>query len=195
MNVENIARESFVSRSNVDNYFKILEDTLLGFRLEAFRPKWSRNETVHPKFYLFDSGVARSCSGQLSDELDNSWRGFSFESIIINEVKAFNRYLKKDRNIYYYKYSGGYEIDLIIENKKKTISSLQILLAVEIKLAKKWDSRWNKPLLDFKTKSKGRVTNLFGVYTGKEILNLPELTIYPVEEFLLKLSKGDFFNP
>jgi len=193
LNIENIARESFVSRSNVDNYFRILEDTLIGFRLEAFRPKWQSHELTHPKFYLFDSGVARACANQLFDDLDNSWRGFSFESIIVNEVKASNRYLKKNRNLYYYKVSGGDEIDLIIENKKKSISSTQVLTAIEIKLANRWDKRWNNALINFKQKSKGKVQHLYGVYCGKEVIQFPDLTVYPAESFLSKLAQGGFF--
>lgn len=193
LNIENIARESYVNRTNIDNYFKILEDTLLGYRLEPFKPGWNRNEFGHSKFYLFDSGVARGCANWLRDDLDNAWLGFSFESVIINEVRAYNKYLKSDRKIYYYKYSSGYEIDLVIEEKKKTISQPQRLTAIEIKLAKKWDKRWNENLLAFKKDSKGKISKLIGVYRGKETLTQADVTIYPVEEFLLLLSQGEFF--
>lgn len=192
LNIENIARESYVGRSTVDKYFEILEDTLIGSRLEPFRPKWNSKELTHPKFYLFDSGVARGCAGLLSETLDPAWLGFSFETLIFNEVRAYNHYLKTHRSLYYYKYSGGYEIDLIIENRKKTLSSKQRVTAIEIKSSRNWDKRWNEPLLDFKEKSKGRVEKLIGIYRGNKRLEFGAITVYPAEEFLSLLSKGVF---
>jgi len=98
--------------------------------------------------------------------------------------------LKKNRDLFYYKYSGGYEIDLIIENQKKTMSTKQKLTAIEIKSAKKWDKRWNDPLIDFKNKSDGRCKSLLGIYRGNEILNADGVEILPAEVFLDRLAKG-----
>ncbi len=193
LNIENIARESHVGRTTIDKYFEILEDTLIGHRLNPFRPKWNAKELTHPKFYLFDSGVARGCAGLLNEELDASWLGFSLETLIINEVRAYNHYLKANRALYYYKFSGGYEIDLLIENRKKTLSSPQQLTAIEIKLARRWDKRWNHPLIDIKNKSKGKIKKLIGVYRGDRELQFGELSVYPLELFLKKLSQGEFF--
>lgn len=51
VNGVNIAREASVPRSNVSVYFSILEDTLLGHFLPAFRPRLKVREGAHPKFY------------------------------------------------------------------------------------------------------------------------------------------------
>lgn len=194
LNIENIARESHVGRTSIDKYFEILEDTLIGFRLPPLRQKWNAKEITHPKFYMFDPGVARACAGLLSDEMDASWLGFSLETLIINEVRAYNHYLGKNRALFYYKYSGGYEIDLLIENRKKTLSSPQQLTAIEVKSTRKWDKRWNAPLRDLKEKSKGRVRRIAGVYRGSQTLEFDDVTVYPVERFLERLSKGEFLD-
>ncbi len=190
LNVENIAREAFISRSTVQSYFEILEETLIGFRLPSLQVKFSPKELTHPKFYLFDNGVSRACAQLAYEDVDSVWTGFAFEALIINEVKAYNRYLKKQKDFYYYKYSGGYEIDLVIENKKKTISSPQEFTAIEIKSAKKWDKRWNDPLIDFKEKSRGKVKKLIGIYRGSEVLIQNEVEILPAEVFLTRLAEG-----
>lgn len=192
LNTENIARESHVGRSTVDKYFEVIEDTLIGFRLNPFRAKWNKKEMTHPKFYLFDSGVARACAGLLNDELDPTWLGHAFESLIIGEVRAFNSYLKTHRALYYYKYSGGYEIDLLIENRKKTLSQPAQFTAIEIKSATKWDKRWNEPLFDIREKSKGKVKHLIGVYRGNQHLKFEDLNVYPAEDFLMRLASGEF---
>lgn len=62
------AREAGVSRTMVDKYFQIIEETLIGFRLPALSEGIKTKEVQHPKFYLFDSGVARACAGQLGDD-------------------------------------------------------------------------------------------------------------------------------
>ena len=165
----------------------------MGFRLPPLKAKWNSKEISQAKFYFFDAGIARACAGLIRDEVNDSWRGHSFETLILNEVRAFNRYLKKDRNLFYYKFHNGYEIDLLIETQKKSISQPQQLIALEIKFSKTWDRRWNKPLLDLQQKSKGHVTNLIGVYLGKSVLKQNAITIYPVEIFLEELSTGKFF--
>ncbi len=190
LNVDNVARESFVGRSTVQSYFEILEETLLGFRLPSLKVKFNSKELNHPKFYLFDNGVSRACANLAFEEIDSVWSGHAFEALIINEVRIHNRYLKKNRDLFYYKYSGGYEIDLIIENQKKTMSTKQKLTAIEIKSAKKWDKRWNDPLIDFKNKSDGRCKSLLGIYRGNEILNADGVEILPAEVFLDRLAKG-----
>jgi predicted AAA+ superfamily ATPase len=193
LNKENIARESHVGRATVEKYFEVLKDTLIGVELPPIQLKWNSKEFTHPKFYLFDQGVARACSGFLSQEIDPSWLGFAFETLVVNEVRAFNHYLRANKNLYYYKFSGGYEIDLIIENKRKSLSQAAEYTAIEIKLANRWDKRWNDPLLDIKKKSNSKVKKLLGVYRGKEILNQGEVEILPVEIFLTRLAQGDFF--
>jgi uncharacterized protein len=194
LNTENIARESHVGRTSVDKYFDILTDTLIGYKLRPFQPKWNNKEAAQSKFYLFDVGVARGCAGLLRDELDSSWLGFAFETLVINEVRAYNQYLNLHREIFYYKYSAGYEIDLAIETQKKTLSKKQLVTMIEIKSAKKWDTRWNEPLFDIKAKSKGRVDKIFGVYRGDKTLDFGALKILPVEEFLARLAKGEFLG-
>ena len=193
LNKENLAREAHVPRPTIEKYFEILKDTLIGSELPALQPKWNSKEVTHPKFYLFDQGVARACAGFLSQELDPSWLGFAFETLIINEVRAYNHYLKANKNLYYYKYNGGYEIDLIIENKRKALSKPAEYTAIEIKMSQRWDKRWGEPLLDLKNKSGSKIKRLIGVYRGQIPIKQGEIDILPVENFLTQLSQGDFF--
>jgi predicted AAA+ superfamily ATPase len=57
-NAAGIARDAGVSRQSVWNWFAILVDTLLGSWLPASKLKRATTQVSHPKFYLFDSGVA-----------------------------------------------------------------------------------------------------------------------------------------
>ena len=88
LNVENVARESKVGRTTVDKYFAVLVDTLIGFRLAAYQPSIRVNEVAHPKFYFFDAGVARAAAGLAFESLDKYYKGFLFETYLLNEVRA-----------------------------------------------------------------------------------------------------------
>jgi uncharacterized protein len=55
-NVTGIARDAGVGRTTVQNYFEILQDTLIGEWLHPWKLKRSNKQVGHPKFYLFDPG-------------------------------------------------------------------------------------------------------------------------------------------
>ena len=193
LNVENIAREAHLGRSVVSNYFEVLTETLIGFMLPALQARVKRKELTHPKFYLFDIGVARACAGLLADEIDSVWMGFALETYLIHEIRAYNAYSKKRRELFYYKYSDGYEIDLVIETRKKTLSQPQELILIEIKSSKRWDPKWCVPMRDFCENSKSRIKACYGIYQGEELKVIDGVTVYPVQKFLALLSEGEIF--
>jgi predicted AAA+ superfamily ATPase len=150
LNIEAIARESSVKRRSADKYLHILEDTLIGFRLPAKSLGVRAKEAAHPKFYFLDAGVARAASGWLRESVPDVWQGFSFESHVLNEIRAYNSYQKKDKNIFHYSITGSFDIDFLIETNKKFLDQKPSYIAIEVKLAKTWRSEWSKLLIDFK---------------------------------------------
>lgn len=193
LNVENIAREAHIKRTTVDTYFEILEDTLIGTRLPALPLKLHTKEGRHPKFYFFDSGVARASAGMIFEEVDSIWRGFALETQILHELKAYNSYQKRNKNIYFYKVTGGCEIDFMIEIDKKTLSKSQSLLAIEVKSNSQWDRKWSKSLVEVMANKKSHVKRAIGVYLGNQILTQDGVEILPVQVFLKRLNDGEFF--
>jgi predicted AAA+ superfamily ATPase len=193
LNIENVAREAGVSRTTVDKYFQILEETLIGFRLPALKEGIKTKEIQHPKFYLFDPGVARACAGQLGEEVDSVWKGFALETLILNELRAYNFYSNKNKSLFFYQISSSYDIDFIIETKKKTLSTLRQAVLISVKYSKKWDKRWNDSLVNFKENAKTKVNRMYGVYRGDQILTQGDVTIYPVQIFLEKLFEGSIY--
>ncbi len=65
--------------------------SLLGHFLPAYRPGAKVREQSHPKFYWFDSGVARAAAGLLFDPADRVWKGSSLETLILHELKVCNQ--------------------------------------------------------------------------------------------------------
>ena len=66
-NLSAIARDAAVARSTVHNYFEILEDTLVGHWVHAWKLKRATKQVVaHPKFYLFDCGCGPRAVRQIA---------------------------------------------------------------------------------------------------------------------------------
>lgn len=117
VNYSKIARDIGSDPVSVKNYFQILEDTLLGFHLEAFHESVRKRQRQNPKFYFFDLGIKRAIErkSQIPIEPKTFTYGQAFETWIISEVYRLNHYLKKDWKLSYLRTKDDVEIDLIIE--------------------------------------------------------------------------------
>jgi predicted AAA+ superfamily ATPase len=193
VNGQNIAREAGVARSNVDVYFSILEDTLLGQFLPAYRPGAKVREQTHPKFFWFDPGVARAAAGLLYDPVDRIWKGSSLETLILHELKVHNQTQEKHRGIYFYRTGSGVEIDFVVETKKRQQSFHPHVVCLEVKLAEKWDRRWEMPMRSLNDHKGIHVDRMIGVYTGTRVYHYDGVDVFPVNEFLKQLHLGRVF--
>ncbi|NIM18386.1 MAG: AAA family ATPase [Candidatus Aminicenantes bacterium] len=193
LNAQNISREAMVPRSSVDVYFSILEDTLLGHFLPAYRPGLKVREQTHPKFYWFDPGVARSAAGLLFDPIDRIWQGMALETMIYHELRVFNHTRERNREIFFYRTANGAEIDFVIETRKRQPSSVPHIVCIEVKLAEKWNRSWERAMRSLKSSDNIEVNGMIGIYTGKRAYHFDGLDVLPVEEFLKRLYQGNIF--
>lgn len=191
LNVERVAQQAAIKRRTVDTYFEILEDTLLGLRLPAFRPGLRSKEVAHPKFYFFDAGVARAAAGWIRESMPEEWRGFSFETLVLGELRAFNSYRRKDRRFFHYSVTGAFDIDFVVETQKKVFNRPSRFVAIEAKASSQWRSEWNKPLAMLS--EKGSLDAVYGVYLGTKTLVNDTVTVLPFAEFSRRLWGGDIF--
>ncbi|MDY6989640.1 MAG: AAA family ATPase [Thermodesulfobacteriota bacterium] len=193
VNGQNIAREAGVPRSSVDVYFSILEDTLLGHFLPAYRPRLKVREQTHPKFYWFDPGVARAAAGLLFDPVDRIWKGSSLETMILHELKVHNHTQGKHRGIHFYRTGSGVEIDFVVETKKRQQSTIPHVVCLEVKLGEKWDRRWERPMRSLRDREGIHVDRMIGVYSGARAYHYDDVDVLPVKEFLQQLHNGQVF--
>ncbi len=123
INFSKIAREVGVDTTTVQNYFSILEDTLLGFYLPAYHASVRKRQKLAPKFYIFDTGVTRALSNILDVKLkpQTSLFGVFFENFLITEIRKLADYAGAKWEFSYYS-SGDQEIDLVLHKPmRKTI--------------------------------------------------------------------------
>ncbi len=193
INAQNISRDAMISRTTVDSYFSVLTDTLLGYFLPAYQPKLKVREQTHPKFYWFDSGVARAASGLLFEPLDRLWKGTALETLIFHELRVYNEMSKRNRPIYFYKTTSGSEIDFVIENRKQRPNSKAHITCIEVKLSEKWNRKWEKPARSLDNHKGIHVDKMIGIYLGKREYHFDKFEVYPVATFLQKLHKKGIF--
>jgi predicted AAA+ superfamily ATPase len=113
LNYTNTARETGVSAKVVRNYYQILEDTLLGFRIQPWRKVKNRRLIETEKFYLFDAGVANYLARR-TPRIGTPEFGNSFEHYILMELKAYQAYKNPELDIRYWRTSTGFEVDFIL---------------------------------------------------------------------------------
>ena len=193
VNGQNIAREAAVPRSTVDVYFSILTETLLGHFLPRWQPRLKMREQVHPKFYWFDPGVARAAAGLQHDPADRAWLGFALETLVYHELRVFNETAGRFRQIASYGLAAGSEIDFIIETRKARADAPPHLVCAEVKLAEKWDRKWERAMRDLARQPGVRVERMLGVYSGTRSYHFDGVDVLPVQEFLRQLHRGEVF--
>jgi predicted AAA+ superfamily ATPase len=157
INYSNIAKQINVDVKTVQNYFLILEDTLLAFNLEAYHSSIRKRLISAPKFYFFDLGVKRALERTLNLKIEahNFTYGKNFEQFIITQIFFLNSHLKCDFKFYYLKTKDGVEIDLIIDR-----ANLPLIL-IEIKSTSTIDSTHLKSIKEIKSSLPGSLAFCF----------------------------------
>lgn len=117
VNYSKIGNDIGVDTKTVQNYFEILRDTHIGILLNAHEESLRKRQRINPKFYYFDTGVARSLNRRLNVPLLESTfeYGDLFEQFIILEMHRLNSYFSLDFQFSYLKTNNELEIDIIID--------------------------------------------------------------------------------
>ena len=187
MNMSAIAREAQISRRFVNDFFSILEDTMLGFFLPSYSPKLRLREQKSSKFYFIDPGLARAVKknfGSVSVEE----KGFLFEGLVAQVLKAYGDYYDLFESIYYWSSLGSkqIEVDFLLKRGKE-------LIAIEVKAKTGVSSQDYRGL-----KAIGELPNVkrrIVVYMGKFIRKTEQgIEIWPFDFFCKNLEE-DFESP
>ena len=114
MNFSKIASNTGIKINTVRSYFQILEDTLIGFQLPAFRDTKKRKGVARPKFYFFDVGVVNGLLNQFEISTDGPLFGKALEHIIFQELRAYLSYNDVDELLSYWRSLSKIEVDFLI---------------------------------------------------------------------------------
>jgi predicted AAA+ superfamily ATPase len=178
VNVSNIARESAVPRPTVQRYFDVLADTLIGHWLPAWQPRAKVRESAHPKFYLFDCGVARAAAGRLRAPVHESERGPALETWVLHELRAHLAYADVGGDLAYYRTPSGVEVDFIWTGPEHAVG-------IEVKASAHWRRADGAALADLHARKV--IRKAFAVYGGEHPLRDGPVHVLPIEDFLGRL--------
>lgn len=182
VNVAGLARDAGVARMTVQSYFDVLTDTLLGSWLPAWKKRARVRQVEHPKFYFFDTGVARTLAGRIHESVEAVERGPLLETWVFHELRAHLSYAGIAGELSYFRTASGVEIDFIWSRGKKHVG-------IEVKASERWRSEYTKPLEA--ALAEGIIERAFGVYLGSAPLRDGAVAILPVEMFVQALVRGD----
>lgn len=121
VNNNNIAQDCGVHATTVNSYFDILEDTLMGYRIPAFRKVMKRRLMQAPKFYYFDIGVANHLLHRKELVRGSADYGHAFEHLVIQELYAWLHYTHSEEVLSYWRTYTGLEVDAVIGDARVAI--------------------------------------------------------------------------
>ena len=179
LNISSVARECSVERKVVENYFSILEDLMIAYRIPIFSKKAKRRLLAHPKFYFFDAGVYRALRPMGPLDAPEEVEGIALETLFLQEVIALNSALDFGYKIFYWRTSNGQEVDFVLYGHKG-------LLSFEIKRAARITSAMLRGLKSFLADYP--MAKAYLVYAGNRRMYEDKITIVPILETLKNLK-------
>lgn len=118
---------------------------------------------AHPKFYLFDTGVARQLGGTAHLRLHPEERDALLETFVLHELRAYLHYSALEYPIAYWQVHGGAEVDFVVETREG-------LVGIEVKSGARWDARFGAGIRSLHDRMRDDRLTAFGVYGGARAL-------------------------
>lgn len=181
LNVASVARECEVGRKTVVGYLEVLEDLLLSYTVPVFTKRAKRATVVHPKFYLFDSGVFRSLRPAGPLDRPSEAEGPALEGLVAQHLRAWIDYGRQNVDLFFWRTRGGAEVDFIVYGEDGFV-------AIEVKNTSRVRNGDLRSLKTFATDYPEAEPIL--LYRGHEALVRSGIRCLPVEQFLRSLLPG-----
>jgi predicted AAA+ superfamily ATPase len=115
LNFASISRETGISQPTIKNYYQLLEDMFVGFRVPAFTRSVRKGLIATPRFFLFDLGVRNAAAGLEPSRITVAANpGPLFEQWVGIELWKRLQYLGAG-TLSYFRTKSGSEIDFIVQ--------------------------------------------------------------------------------
>jgi uncharacterized protein len=169
INYTTLASDAGLPRATVQNYFKILSDTLIAHELPAFTKTQKRKAIQTAKFYFFDLGVVNQLRSLGEVKPETKEYGEFFEHFLYCELSAHKSYRNPVAKLEYWRSHSGFEVDFIYDGK----------FAIEVKASSNIQPKHLKGLQALK----------------EENLNFKEYVVVCTEELPRRLENGILILP
>ncbi len=132
LSFQSIASDVVLSATTTSEYYNILQDTLIGFKLEPWLESKKSKAIQTAKFYFFDVGVCNYICGRKQLEPKTKELGDAFEHFIALELRAWIMYTHSRRKMYFWRNQSKHEVDFILDND----------IAIEVKSTQRIDKKY-----------------------------------------------------
>ncbi len=180
-----IARDCGVSNKTAKGYFQILEDTLIGAWLPAYRKRAKRRLAVSPKFYFADVGVVNSLARRGQVRPGSELFGKAFENWVHHEIRSYLAYRRSSSALAYWRLPSGLEVDFVIGH---------IDLAVEAKASSRIHSGHLRGLKALEQELAVSTRRVVVCLETKPWRTADGIEILPALEFAERLWGGDLLE-
>ena len=180
INYAQIASDAQVPRSTVQEYFRILRETLLASEVPVWGKGKSRKTVETSKFYLFDNGVVRKLQGRKALVAGTPEYGHAFESWVYHELKTYAEIERRETTIAYWRTRTNLEVDFVVDDT-----------AIEVKATENVRKEHLKGLKAIR--EEGYFRNLLVVSREPVPRLVDGILILPWTVFVEKLWSGEFF--
>ncbi|MEO7766588.1 MAG: DUF4143 domain-containing protein, partial [Ferruginibacter sp.] len=179
VNYSQIARSLGVSQPTVTNAIQYLEQALIIRTLKPWHTNLGKRLVKSPKIYIRDTGMLHHLLGlngfpQLlgHPQAGNSWEGFVIQQILAIVPRQFQPF--------FYRTSGGSELDLLLVNG----SILEYVLEIKLSTAPQLTRGNTEAALDLQPLKCVVVAPVTGVFSIRD-----KWLVYGVEEFINEINK------
>lgn len=145
VNLHSLAGDVGVSSSTLKEWLSVLEASFVIFRLPPYFENFGKRVIKSPKIFFTEVGLATYLLGIETAEQVNRdpLRGNLFENMVIIEALKSRLNAGADPNLFFFRDSKGYEVDLIFKKGRQ-------LVPIEIKSAMTFNSGFAKNIEKFK---------------------------------------------
>ncbi|HNS18729.1 MAG TPA: AAA family ATPase [Bacteroidales bacterium] len=180
LNISNLARECQTGRGIIAGYLEILEDLLLGYRIQVFTRRAKRKTSAHPKFYFFDNGLYRRLRQRGPLDLESEITGPALEGLIGQHLRASIDFAFPDSRLFFWRSLAGNEVDFILYGDKQFV-------AIEVKNTSVVRPTDYNGLTSFGDDYPE--ASLILLYRGSIVMKHKNILVLPVELFLRNPEK------
>ena len=181
-NASAVANETGVSVATVQSWVSILEASYVILLLQPFYDNPNKRLIKSPKIYFYDTGLASYLLGieNVVQVTRDPLYGALFENMVIIDAIKYRYNKGLDHNMFFYRDSHHFEIDLIYKKANE-------LIPVEIKSAQTFHPDFTKGLHRFKKLFPDTTSNCFLTYAGEFEIKQQDIEIVNFRNLTLKL--------
>ncbi len=128
VNAESLSSDTGVSAVTIKEWLSVLEASFLVFKVEPFYNNYTKRLVKSPKIYFTETGLATYLLGIKNAEqaARDPLMGNLFENMVILEILKAQLNSGGQKELYYFRDSKGFEIDLIIPTEGRKIIPVEI---------------------------------------------------------------------